>query len=135
LALQREAEWFGDGGRQNAGEREASISGIWEDDQGYLWVMIQVRDPSYAANLARLPEMAGGMGRGILPRDFSDLEDTVLDVIDPSEGRLIASRRFDEYMTRGQSVAAPILVYRERQSGAPRFDAMRPVLIRPPQNH
>lgn len=100
-----------------------SITGVWED-AGLLWVMIHVADPRYAENVQKLEDPGDGLGPRIGPADGHALYDTVLEVIDPASGQLVATRRFDDSLnTLGDD--APIIAYRLSADGSPLVDVLR----------
>jgi hypothetical protein len=89
------------------------VWGIFEDEDGLLWVFTKVLSPE-APPLA-LPEPGAGPRR----RDRSvtnDRFDTVVEVIDPQSGELLASRRFGQYLLYPQSGVA-MSYYGEREIG------------------
>jgi hypothetical protein len=118
--LRRDVDWVRPRDART-GAPGSTILAIWEDREGLLWVMIQVPDQRYAQNHARLEDPGDGMGKRIRGRDRNGLRDTIIEVIDPRAGRLLATRRFDEHMN-GLGGAAPVYSYNEDPQGNPQYN-------------
>ena len=81
--FEREADWFpaytlNETGRPSTGGSRSMIRGLWEDEDGLLWVhgrQVKSREP--------------------VRRPAPDLLATVIEVIDPTTGTLVASHRVE----------------------------------------
>lgn len=98
--LDREVDWFPPGGSITNRPGEAPrpvLLDVWLDAGGRLWTLIRVADPKWAD-----AQTERGRLQGIIPVVGYSSEtryyDSIIEVIDPDSGRLIASRRFDEYI-------------------------------------
>jgi hypothetical protein len=68
------------------------LAALAEDASGRLWLFFAVPDPS-----KRRPDrLSSRSGVSALIADVRGYEDTIVEVIDPSTGRLLASRRFTD---------------------------------------
>lgn len=81
------------------------IASLWYDGYGRIWTLIRVPDPSWADRLweppggIRMKLDASGTEVPDDPRvDFDDVWDTMIEVIDPENGSLVASARFPFYV-------------------------------------
>lgn len=100
-SLVRNAEWFPEhvqGSRTNPEEPALPrIIGVAEDQRGRLWIMISVASDGWPAGLVKTADDAHPeFGEYTLPNDLDNVFDTVVEVIDPVAGRVIASATFDE---------------------------------------
>lgn len=96
--IERHATWFEPYDRIVIGSGtkppQPLVMAIREDDAGLLWVVLRVPDPKWRDGLR---EVRGPVGqRGFAPTKLQDYVDTVVEVIDPVAGNLVARRRFDE---------------------------------------
>jgi hypothetical protein len=137
LAFRRRPSWFPPYA-ETMGRRESTqpslITGMWQDSEGLIWVVISVPDRQYAENRRELPSVGGF--RAVEPTSRRSLVDTVIEVFDPVSGNLIASRRFDDDL--GQWGQGPLVLYVESPDGIPSYRIFRPRLLRgggssPPQ--
>lgn len=102
------------------------IQGIRIDARGRLWVLARVTSPGFEE----------GLGREVTPRgtsytleDWDAVFDTVVEVIDPGNGTLLASHSVDAYLTR--FLADGLVVgFREDSAGVPILDIWRAELHR-----
>jgi hypothetical protein len=117
VELRRDVGWFRPwNGRFRAGTAPGPyVVALWEDSRGMLWVMIDVPDARWRANYDRL-ERVPGMDRAVRPADRHGLKDTIIEVIDPESGALVASRRFEHHMS-SRSGNHPIVVCQESEHG------------------
>jgi hypothetical protein len=67
--------------------------GLWQDADGRVWTVWLVADP--ARSTARRHTVRTPEGQVSVPDQPDRVWDTVVEVIDPVRGRLIASQRFD----------------------------------------
>ena len=90
--LRRSVDWF----RPHASSGFASpstppaplLQQVWQDRAGRLWVRTVVADPNWRRAVQR------GGPHGYTVQDYDGYRDTVIEVIDPQRGRVLASRRF-----------------------------------------
>jgi hypothetical protein len=128
MELRRDVPWFPahDGRNRYPSPSPPYTTAVWEDHAGLLWVLVQVQDPEQAAHRDRL-EVRDGM-RIIHGRDGHRLYDTIVEVLDPATGELLASRRFDESVRKWGS--GPLVIYRENAIGIPEYGLYRAILVR-----
>jgi len=70
------------------------ISGLWQDRRGYVWVVLRVPDVNWKRGLGRPVRIEG---QRVFPVDDPDaVYDTVIEVIDPARGRVVAYQRFPQ---------------------------------------
>lgn len=65
------------------------IESLWEDDLGFVWVLIRDADKDWRPSSERNRTMATGS----TPEEIDALYDWVLEVVDPDGGRVVASKR------------------------------------------
>jgi hypothetical protein len=96
--LDRAADWFPryeDRGRD--GEPTANLYAVHLDSAGRVWTLVQVPD----ANWRDAPELRGGLLPGGPPPVVMDRRyDSIVEVMDPETGRLLASSRVDSMLTQ-----------------------------------
>lgn len=114
LTLVRNPRWFPswehEVRRSDEGLERPRIVDVAEDRQGRLWVSILVRDPK------RRP--ARGTGEVPITEIDSNTEfDTVLEVLDPRSGRLLAQTRFEQSIAEFIGDASMVATYREDADG------------------
>ena len=130
--LVRQAEWFRPYDRYwlpSLKDRPAPrIMGVWEDGDGNVWTIVHVGDRRWKRGLAKGIPAEGQMMYPI--EDEQRVYDTIVEVIDPSTGRVVASRRFDETF---DVVVEPNLVagYREADDGRPYVEIWQVHLRKP----
>jgi len=93
LTLRRGVDWYPTWGvdpTQPIAERGPVLGAIEEDAERRLWVFFIVPDPA----MSQTASIGGRVGISALVAQTQGLLDTVVEVIDPSSGRLLASRRF-----------------------------------------
>lgn len=99
--LVRRAEWYEPyEGFRPADPRRAppmGINAIWQDSAGLLWVAVFVPDREWARGIGPGP----GPERPYRIIDYNRFVDTVVEVIDPETGRLVASTRLDQFLSQG----------------------------------
>jgi len=98
------------------------MMGVWEDPEGLLWTAVIVPDPKWRDALSRSPggELRVGSHHGFL--------DTIVEVMDPTSGNLIASQRFDLFFEHFTPEGL-LTSYREADNGLPFIDIWRVTLI------
>jgi hypothetical protein len=115
------SSWFRESDRPEPDTERPSpiIVGIWEDADSLVWVLHRDADSGWQ------PEPLGHV-----PLDFDlygKLHDWVIEVIDPVSARVLASRRFPEYL--GYRAPSALLVsIREVEFSGTVLDIWRPVL-------
>lgn len=132
IELARQADWFKPHFRGAVESRTDDapspwIAAIHEDRQGRLWTLVAVADPNYNATLERR-QMTDGIR--YIPKDLNRYFDTVIEVIDPKAGRLIASQRLDQHITHFLD-ADHVAGYREMPDGTPVISVWRVQLVQP----
>jgi len=97
-----------------------SVSGIWDDGQGQIWVVLQVPDSKWRPPP---PEM---LPRGEIgpPIDYDREYDTIIEIIDIRTGQLLASQRFDQSL-RYLMPGGFVLHDREDDDAEPYLDVWR----------
>lgn len=89
--LTRRAEWFPPLERDNRDDgTEARFSSLYEDASGLLWIFVSVPENRAGANQ---PDRAVPT-----PADYERRWATMVEVIDPRTGALLASRRFPQML-------------------------------------
>lgn len=91
--LERKTTWFAPW-ENHTGELDVDkppprLLALRVDQEGLLWTLVQVADANYKA----VPR-TGGERKMYSPREESNLSDTIIEVIDPTTGKLLASQRF-----------------------------------------
>jgi hypothetical protein len=90
-----------------------SLSGIQEDSAGLLWVLSIVTDKDFET---KFPGDSWKKAR-FKAEAQRDLYDYIVDVIDPSTGKLVATRRVDEYLTIGLIGPQHVVSFDDDESG------------------
>jgi hypothetical protein len=120
--LERQPEWLRSA-EENSGPWRSSAAppvmsrwgGLQRDRLGRLWIRFFVPDRRWQAALQRLPS---GEQDVVDPSRYFD---TIVDVVDPLSGSVLASRRFDEYL--GPLLDGPrVAVYRLSDRHEPFLD-------------
>jgi hypothetical protein len=127
----RSVPWFPPRDRpQNGSANEVKpapgIIDVREDADGLLWVLLSVADSNWAPRAAA--KLPNGM-EFLSDLDQDQLWDTIVDVIDPRTGSLLASQRFPQYFRRfgGDRV---VYSYAEDTAGNPFYSVHRLSLSR-----
>lgn len=90
------------------------LFGLHQDDHGLLWVFMIRADPSWREGIRREPDpVHGGTNERIV--DYDLVYDTVIEILDPEQGALVASVTLDEAL---RSRGSMIMRVRETTSGA-----------------
>ncbi len=100
-AIDRSPEWYPvyqqyRGPQLDAAPLPTLVDG-WEDEAGRLWIMGKMADPNWRDGL-----LPGGIGDGapaVIIADPDRLYDTMLEVIDPATGAVLAATRLDPSFT------------------------------------
>lgn len=132
LTIIRDADWFPPGDPESVNEVLAwfeesppptSLRHIWETDEGLLWTYSIVPDPRWMPESAEVAEDIDWVLR---------TWDTVVEVLDVDEGRVLASARRDEYLVPVCS-SEFVSTVSESADGDARAVVFRPFLIRTPR--
>jgi hypothetical protein len=137
--LTRQVPWFPPGlrisqvqNRNNPGQFKERpvprIRAISEDSAGLVWTVSVVADRDFKPRT--LPTAPSGHGWYIPDSLWHKLHDSVLEVIDPSRGQVLASRTFDTAFL--EFIAPNLLVsFEEDGDGNPRYVVWRTRLVAP----
>jgi hypothetical protein len=131
--LERDAAWFprrapGTPARIDMVRPEPTLNGIRLDDEGRLWAVSTLADARWKATAPRMPS---GKEGGVV--DLGDIDryvDTVIEVIDPRAGKLVAQRRFDQAIGGFTNGGNLLMSFRERPDGVVAIEVWRPRLVR-----
>lgn len=122
LTVVRSANWFRPWAHEvrgsAAGLERPRIADLAEDRQGRLWVSILVRDPKHrpASGAREVP---------LTEFDANREFDTILEVLDPRTGRLLAHRRFGQSISEFIGDGSLLTTRREDAEGNIVIDVMR----------
>jgi hypothetical protein len=127
LQIARAADWFPawwDSPSPFTAPPKPGINSISQDENGYLWVMIDVADAEWEKhwrNRDYSKDPVGETGQRT-PRDANRnlLHDTIVEVFDLATGRLIVSQRFPQYFKGGFIRGQRVLHYEEDEQGSDR---------------
>jgi len=128
--LQRLAPWFPPVYRvQQPGRGQPPspwVGGAWQDEGGRLWVLLNVPDARWRPP----PQEMVPQGERGFPIAWDREYDTILEVINPETGQLLATRRYDELLHMllpgGYTVH-----YRETPEGDPFLDIWQVHVVTP----
>ena len=96
------------------------------DSAGMLWVIVHVADEQWTSGLGNVRGMYNRQVRGIA--DENKYWDSIIEVIDPVAGTLVAAQRFDQPLQWiGESAYASS--YRQSAEGVPFVDVFRVSLV------
>ena len=129
--LQRSVAWFPDGRHPgfvaSAADRPPPplLVALRQDAAGYLWVAIAVPDRAWRSQVE-----LDRRGHGYRIRDEQGYYDTILEVIEPSTGSLLASTRVDAYIRHFVDDAHVGTVIEHPQTGIPQLQVWRVALVR-----
>ena len=68
------------------------VVGLWEDEHGLVWTIVRDADVDWA------PPPRANEHRPVDRQQYSRTYDWVIEVVDPGSGRVLASRRFSEWL-------------------------------------
>lgn len=108
--LELEGDWFMPAETWNDDERvrpTSAIEGIWEEEDGLLWVLTRVADSQWQA-----PAQAN-VERVLYAEEYGRMYDWIIEAIDAADGRVLATRRLrDVVWHRGPAglLASPLPV-------------------------
>jgi hypothetical protein len=123
--LTRQVQWFTPHLRAptyqpSDGAPPPIVAAIQCDSAGRIWVLIHVADRDWRSGLRAGSALHPGMFQ---PTDFAAYFDTVIEVIDPRAGHVIATRRVDDFLAA--FVDEGHVLRHPRQQSYPRFDVWR----------
>jgi hypothetical protein len=93
-----------------------SVVDLFGDSTGLLWVAIHVADARWKEAMGTVSGMYGRRTTGVA--DPLKYQDTIVDVIDPRDNRLVTSQKFDEQL-RFVGETGFAYGYRLDQAGVP----------------
>ena len=129
--LLRSVPWFPDGRRPgfiaSAIDRPPPplLVALRQDAAGYLWVALAVPDRAWRTQVE-----ADAGGHGFRVRDEQGYYDTILEVIEPSTGTLLASTRVGAYIRHFVDDAHVGTVIEDPTTGVPRLQVWHVRLVR-----
>ncbi|MEX2284280.1 MAG: 6-bladed beta-propeller [Gemmatimonadota bacterium] len=100
------------------------------DSTGKLWVIVHVADEKWTSGLGNVRGLYNRQVRGIT--EANNYWDSIIEVIDPVAGTLVASQRFDQVL-RWISESAYASAYRQDATGVPFIDVFRVSLTTNPR--
>ena len=103
-----------------------SLVDLRMDSAGKLWVIVHVADEKWTSGLGTVRGMYNQQVRGIA--DTNNYWDSIIEVIDPVTGTLVASQRFDQAL-KWISESAYASTYRQSPEGVPFVDVFRVSLV------
>lgn len=97
------------------------IIGLWQDSEGRLWTLTYVADEHYQEALGPVQGIGGELRAVTNEQRYSD---TMVEVLDPQSGELIASRRIDASLNMFAAISKTgrVAAYREDERGFPYVD-------------
>ena len=123
--LERSVSWFrphdGSLDKPNAPPKPV-IMDIRMDSTGKLWVIAHVADQNWTSGLGTVRGLYNRQVRGVA--DANKYWDSIIEVIDPVAGTLVASQRFDQIL-RWIGESAYASAYRQDATGVPFIDVFR----------
>jgi hypothetical protein len=123
--LVRSPGWFvQDAPDDDAGPPQSRQEAPRIDTEGRLWTVSHVADPEWRQSISTVRDLQGRLAPGISEGNLDDYFDSVVEVINPDTGMLIASTRVDPYLTF-VSDSGYGASYREDEMGNPFIDVWR----------
>ena len=89
------SDWFRESRELHADETVRPpplVDGLWEDEDGLVWIFVQDADAEWA------PPPRANEERPFDLQEHSRLFDSMIEVVDPGSGRVLASQRFSEVL-------------------------------------
>jgi hypothetical protein len=125
--LRRNASWFvphGLGGFRTRNEpAHPTVEAFWIDDAGRAWLAIELPDTEWQDAVARLDDVQGRERWGYT--DDNEYFDTVVEVVDLAQARVIAHGRMEPALTSARFSGA-VATYREHDDGTQLIEVWRP---------
>jgi hypothetical protein len=129
LQVVRDAPWFPSGERpqvQRGSSADAPppprLASVYQSDDGLLWVWTVAADPRWRT------AVSPGLNGHIVISDLGRYQDYIVELIDPSNGALLAMERFDT--TAPSMIAAGFAARYREDDDYPRFEIYRVRLAR-----
>lgn len=121
--FRREVDWFSSPNLRGVyadpdTPPEPWVAGVQQDLLGRLWIAVHVADEEWYEGVSTEQNAEGSYFP--LP-DRAGFQDTMIEVIDPAAGRVLASTRF-EYPVATFVDASHFAVYRESEAGVPTIE-------------
>lgn len=121
--LQRDADWFepyvlGTPLEPDGPPPPPQVSLMTRDAEGRLWIAVLVAADDWRAGFSRAEN-------GRYEPQIAQIYDTILEVVEPSTGRLLASRRFTDHSFSVFLDGSLIVSYEEDEAGYPFLDVWR----------
>lgn len=130
LAFEGQRSWFQPEGQVSFVSRThpppPNIISIVEDAAGLLWLLASVPDPRWRDALGEGPRE--GREPGVSVSDWVRFTDTIVEVIDPVAGRVVATQRFDWPLAFIDS--SHVAAFNATRTGEPYLKVWRIELVR-----
>jgi hypothetical protein len=104
----RDAEWFRSATKEDLASMargrskdQDPISSLWavhQDPDGMVWTFSNTADPNWKSAPLQLTQGEGGSFKSLAPENYAKYWDTVVEVLDPGTGHLLAVKRLDAQM-------------------------------------
>ena len=104
----------------------STVTALWEDAQGHLWILLTVGDPHWREHIREL-KADYLIEREWQPEDLEGVFDTIVEVIDTRTGRLVASTKVP-YFLQGFLADGRPFSNRSAPSGWIKIDVFRALL-------
>ena len=125
--LTRSPEWFRPhlrGGRPDPALPPApTLRAVREDTDGRLWLLSAVADARWRSALGSSPE-------GVTYSDPNRYFDSIVEVVDPRRGEVLATLRMDQFLTE-MPRAGEAAYFHEDLSGIPRIVVLKMAVTEP----
>jgi hypothetical protein len=100
--IERDAPWFVTWDdlafyEPNVKRPRPSLGKVREDKAGLLWILTHVADSGWKARDGTPTQTEGGMMNRVHYTQFDEFFDTIVEIIDPKRGVLLASKRLPQY--------------------------------------
>jgi hypothetical protein len=92
-----QSTWFRESANPNQGPEDRPdpiVVGLWESDDGLIWILLRDADSDWQPPTP----LPGAAERAFDIDYYSQQHDWVIEVVDTATGRIIASRRFPNYL-------------------------------------
>ncbi len=94
----------------------SEVTGLWEDSLGLLWILGWAADPEWKKSLGPMRRVEGQLMNRI--DDYSQVYDSIIEVLDHRDGTVLATRRLDHAgMPMGVVRPGVIFIRRESEEG------------------
>ncbi len=133
--IDRVSEWFpppGTQGGSSGARRDPGLISIHQDADGLLWIAIFRPQPSSSPAIDERPRGVEGPPMDTF-RDWNQILDATVEVLDPVNGELVARRDFDEVVTFVTTPGNDVLIYSLHPDALGEFTCViRPLRLRRP---